>query len=203
MAAKKEIPNPGDPRRSALLIIDVQRELFEKSTPVYQADQLITHILELADRAHQAQAPVIYIQHNSKNYLVKGSESWQLHPKLAPKPEDGKVFKEHGNAFEKTNLAEMLAEQGVGRVVAAGLVTHGCVKSTCLGALELGYQVVLAGDSHSSYNSDAASMIVKWNQQLAEQGVEVKDSAHISFDRKQIISNKVRDLASVRYPEYF
>jgi len=52
MAAKKEIPNPGDPRKTALLIIDVQRELFEKSTPVYQADQLIAHILDLVDRVH-------------------------------------------------------------------------------------------------------------------------------------------------------
>ena len=181
MADKKGIPNPGDPQKCALLIIDVQRELFEKSTPVYQAEKLMENILGLVDRAHQAQAPVIYIQHNSKNYLVKGSESWQLHPKLSPKPEDGQVSKEHGNAFEKTDLGELLAARGVGRVVAAGLVTHGCVKSTCLGALELGYQVVLAGDAHSSYNADAPAMITKWNQQLAEQGVQVKDSAQISF----------------------
>ena len=181
MSAKKEIPNPGDPWKCALLIIDVQRELFEKSTPIYQADQLIANILDLVERAHQAQAPVVYIQHNAKNYLVKGSESWQLHPKLALKPEDGQVLKEHGNAFEKTNLGELLTARGVGRIVAAGLVTHGCVKSTCLGALELGYQVVLAGDAHSSYNSDAAAMIIKWNKALAEQGVQVKDSAQINF----------------------
>jgi len=61
------------------------------------------------------------------------------------------------------------------------MVTHGCVKSTCLGALELGYQAVLAGDAHSSYNVDAAAMIAKWNRQLAEQGVAVMDSAQISF----------------------
>ena len=152
----------------------MQRELFEKSTPVYQADKLIANILDLVERAHQVQAPVIFIQHSAKNYLVKGSESWQLHPKLAPKPEDGQVFKEHGNAFQMTNLDQLLAAHGVGRVVAAGLVTHGCVNSTCLGALELGYQVVLAADAHSSYNADAADMIIKWNQQLAAQGVEIK-----------------------------
>jgi nicotinamidase-related amidase len=181
MATNKVFPNPGDLQRSALLIIDVQRELFEKSTQVYQADQLIANILELVARAHQAQMPVVFIQHNSKNYLVKGSEGWLLHPKLTPKPEDGQVFKEHGNAFEKTNLGELLTAHGVGRVVAAGLVTHGCVKSTCLGALELGYQVVLAGDAHSSYNADAAAVISKWNQQLAAQGVQVTDTAQVNF----------------------
>ena len=181
MTANKTIPNPGDPRKCTLLIIDVQRELFEKSTPIYQSDQLIANILDLVDRAHQEQAPVVYIQHNAKNYLVKGSDSWQLHPKLAPKPGDGQVFKEHGNAFEKTNLGDLLAAHGVGRVVAAGLVTHGCVKSTCLGALELGYQVVLAGDAHSSYNADAPAMIAKWNKALAEQGVVVTDSSTHQF----------------------
>jgi len=181
LSAQKQISNPGDPARSALLVIDVQREMFEKSTPVFQADQLLANILALVDRAHQAQAPVIYIQHNAKNYLVKGSAGWQLHPKLKPKPGDGQVFKEHGNAFEKTNLSNLLAERNVGRVVVVGMVTHGCVKSTCLGALELGYRVVLAGDAHSSYNADAAAMIVKWNGQLAQQGVEIIDSAQISF----------------------
>jgi len=97
MSAKKQISNPGDPRKTALLIIDVQREMFEKSTPVYQADQLIANILDLVERAHQAQAPVVYIQLDSKNYLVKGSERWQIHPKVALKPEDGQVLKEYGN----------------------------------------------------------------------------------------------------------
>jgi nicotinamidase-related amidase len=181
MSLEKVIPNPGDPLRSALLIIDVQREMFEKSTPVFQADQMLANILTLVDRAHQAQAPVIYIQHNAKNSLVKGTAGWQLHPALNPQPKDGQVLKEHGNAFEKTSLSELLAAANVGRVVAAGMVTHGCVKSTCLGALELGYQVTLAGDAHSSYNADAAAMIAKWNRQLAEQGIEVKDSSEINF----------------------
>jgi nicotinamidase-related amidase len=181
MAAKKEVSNPGDPKKSALLIIDVQRELFEKGTPVYLADKLIANILDLAGRAREAKVPVIYIQHCGKNNLVKGSDSWQLYTRLDPQPEDLKVSKESSNAFEKTDLKEILASRGVGRIVAAGLVTHGCVKNTCLGGLNLGYQVTLAADAHSSYSADAAAVIVKWNKLLAEQGVEVKDSAEISF----------------------
>jgi nicotinamidase-related amidase len=35
-------------------------------------------------------------------------------------------------------------------VILTGLVTHGCVKATCEGALALGYAAVLAADGHSS-----------------------------------------------------
>jgi nicotinamidase-related amidase len=90
-------------------------------------------------------------------------------------------MKEKGNAFENTKLKQLLAERGVGSVVICGMVTHGCVKNTCLGALAEGYQVTLAGDAHSSYSKDAAALIEKWNAALAEAGVRVVKSAAISF----------------------
>jgi len=167
--------------KTALLVMDVQREMFEKSTPVFRADQLLSSINGLINQARLAQAAIVFIQHNAKNYLIKGSEGWQLHPSLNQGSEDLKIFKEHGNAFEGTELHAFLTKEGIGRVVACGLVTHGCVKSTCLGAQELGYQVVLAGDAHSSYSADAEKMIEKWNQQLAQAGVEIIDSAQITF----------------------
>ncbi len=60
------------------------------------------------------------------------------------------VHKQHGNAFEDTPLHAMLVERSAGRVIVTGLVTHGCVKATCLGALASGYAVTLAADGHSS-----------------------------------------------------
>lgn len=167
--------------KTALLIIDVQREMFKKSIPVFKADQLLSSINELINRVRLAQATIVFIQHNAKNYLIKESKGWQLHPLLNLESEDLHIFKQHGNAFEETDLHSLLTKEGIGRVVSCGLVTHGCVKSTCLGALELGYQVVLAGDAHSSYSADAEKMIEKWNQQLNQAGVEVKNSDQITF----------------------
>ena len=74
-----------------------------------------------------------------------------------------------------------IRDRGVNSVVVCGMVTHGCVKNTCLGALEEGWQVTLAADAHSSYSKDAAAMIEKWNAALAEAGVSVVESALISF----------------------
>lgn len=181
MVPKTEKSNPGDPQKSALLIIDVQRGLFARDMPVYQADALLANILDLVDRAHHADVPVVYIQHCNEKTLIKGSVSWKLHPVLHLEPGDWRIEKQNGNAFQETELNEKLASHGIGQVVAAGLVTHGCVKNTCLGGLEEGFQVVLAGDAHSNFSKDAFRLIRKWNKLLSEKGVVVQDTANVHF----------------------
>lgn len=167
--------------KTALLIIDVQQGLFQKSTPVYQAADLIRNIQALVDAAHRVGAPVVYIQHNDKNSLVKDTPAWQLHPDLHPLETDLRVDKQHGNSFEETPLDGFLKARGIQHVVACGLVTHGCVKSTCLGALEKGYRVTLASDAHSSYSNTAAELIDKWHATLSKEGAALLPTAEVQF----------------------
>jgi nicotinamidase-related amidase len=63
------------------------------------------------------------------------------------------------------------------------LVTHGCVKSSCQGAHELGYRVVLVADGHSSYSKDAARLIEEWNQTLSQATVELRLASQVEFSR--------------------
>ena len=174
-------PAVEDRKEMALLIIDVQRGLFEKSTPIYKADELLKNIGILVDRAHRAGAPVFYVQHSDKRALVKGSDEWQLHPDLHPLDTDHIVHKQHGNAFEDTDLGQELKARNIGSLVVTGLVTHGCVKATCLGAKELGYRVILAQDGHSSFSQQAAKLIEEWNRKLSEKMIELKSTHEIKF----------------------
>jgi nicotinamidase-related amidase len=176
----KAAPGAGRPA-SALLVIDVQAGLFEQSTPIYRQQELLAAINTLADRARQAGAPVVYVQHANDKRLALGSAGWQLHSQIRPQPADHLINKHHGNAFEDTGLADLLASLGVGRLVVTGLVTHGCVKATCLGALPLGYEVVLVQDGHSSYSKDAARLIQEWNGKLSQAGVQLKPATEVSF----------------------
>ncbi|HNT24043.1 MAG TPA: cysteine hydrolase family protein [Anaerolineales bacterium] len=169
------------PQNTALLVIDVQQELFQKSTKIYQAEALLANINTLVERAHRGGAPVVYIQHSSDRILLKGSPGWELHEQLRPLPEDPIVYKEHGNAFEDTNLAEILQGKHITRLVITGLVTHGCVNATVMGALELGYQVTLVKDAHSSYSKDAAKRIEELHQKLSATKAEVKPTQEITF----------------------
>jgi len=168
-------------KRVALLVIDVQQGLFRKSTRLYRADKLLATINELVERAHTEGAPVFYIQHSSEKVLPWGSEDWQLHPALHPTGADRIIHKLKGNAFEGTELDKELAALGVGTVVVTGLVTHGCVKSSCIGAHDLAYRVVLVADGHSSYSKDAPNLIQEWNEKLSHGIAELRPAGQVEF----------------------
>ncbi len=73
--------NDSKQRNAALLVIDVQKGLFERSTPIFNGEQVLENINALIVRARQAGVPVIFIQHANESTLVKESDAWQLHPK--------------------------------------------------------------------------------------------------------------------------
>ena len=173
--------NTMKPHHVALLVIDVQQGLFRKSTPIYKAEQLLKNINLLIDQAHQDEVPVFYVQHSDERSLVEGSQDWQLHPRLHPLDIDFIIHKQHGNAFEDTNLGDALQLKNITSLVVTGLVTHGCVRATCNGALELGYRVILVKDGHSNFSKQAARLIDEWNQKLSVQKVELKLASEISF----------------------
>jgi nicotinamidase-related amidase len=167
--------------KSALLVIDVQQGLFRKSTPIYKAEELLENINLLVERAHADEVPVFYVQHSDNRTLVKGSQDWQLNSELHPQRVDSIIHKLHGNAFEDTSLDTILKSRNISSLVVAGLVTHGCVKATCLGARQLGYSVILVKDGHSSYSKEAARLMEEWNQKLNAQGCELKSTSEIEF----------------------
>ena len=167
--------------KSALLVIDVQKEQFEASSPVYQANDLLRNINSLISKARQEGVPVFFVQHSADSYLKYGSDGWQLHPQIQPIAGDPVIHKRHPNSFEDTNLQEELRSRGVSRVVVTGLVTHGCVKATCLGALKEGYQVVLVSDAHSNFSKDALGMIEKWNRELSSKGATLVETNSVTF----------------------
>ena len=167
--------------KSVLLVIDVQRGLFQKSHPVYKAYELLDNINSLVERAHQAGVPVFYIQHSGQKDLIKGSAGWQLHPRLQPQKKDYRISKLKSNSFEDTRLDEILKSMGVDHVVITGMVTHGCVKNGCIGAKQLGYKVTLVQDAHSNFSGKAAQLIEEWNEKLRLENVELIPASEITF----------------------
>jgi len=165
----------------ALLVIDIQKGLFEKSTPIYEAEQLLKNINTLINKACQEDVPVIFIQHSNNNTLVKGSDAWQLHPEIQPLDDEDIIHKLHGNAFKGTKLHDELEKRNVSVLVVTGLVTHGCVKATSLGAIEKGYKVVLVSDGHSNFSKDAPKLIEKWNHAISEKGAELIVTQDVDF----------------------
>lgn len=163
-------------KQTALLVIDVQQGLFSKSTPVFRANDLLKNINGLVERAHTLNIPVVFVQHGNKESLKEESDDWQLHSSLNPREGDLFIRKSHGSAFEDTPLESELRERKIKTVVVAGLVTHGCVKATCLDGQKRGFEVVLVQDGHSSYSKEAEKLIAEWNEKLSDGIVTLKST---------------------------
>lgn len=170
-----------DRERTALLIIDVQRALFSRSRPIYKAEDLLRAINDLIAMWKRSKGLVIYIQHSNDKFMKKNVEGWRLHPDLSIEETDIIVHKHHGNAFEKTNLKEILDSNGIETIVITGLVTQGCVRATSIGGHEQGYRVVLVEDGHSNYSNKAEKIIKRWNRDLSKEYVELCSSDEIGI----------------------
>jgi nicotinamidase-related amidase len=166
---------------TALLIIDVQKGLFNRKTRVFSEEPLLTNISLLINRSRSNKIPVFFIQHSMINMLVKGSDDWQLHPALQPGRDDIFIDKCCASAFKETDLKTKLDKRKINKVIIMGIASHQCVRATCTHAVKLGYNVILAKDGHSSFNKNAAKLIVEWNKKLSIEGIKIKTTNEITF----------------------
>lgn len=137
---------------AALLIIDVQRGLFDPEPRPFEADAVIDRINALSARARAAGAPVVFIQHEDASELVHGSDGWLLAEGLVVEPGDNYVRKTTPDSFLRTDLAALLEEHGVGQVAICGYASEFCVDTTTRRAAALGFPVTLAADAHTTHD---------------------------------------------------
>ena len=131
---------------TALIVIDVQNGVMRSAL---QRDAVVANIASLVEKARGADVPVVWVQHDSEE-LPKGSETWSIVPELDHHADEPHIEKQYGDSFEATNLEEVLATLGVGRLIVSGAQTDACVRSTLHGAFARGYDTVLVSDAHST-----------------------------------------------------
>jgi nicotinamidase-related amidase len=134
-----------DRPNSALLVVDVQNGVVAGA---HARDEVLATIAGLVERARGKRVPVVWVQHDDEE-LARGSEEWQIVPELTPASGEPRVGKQFGDSFEATDLEQVLAGLGVGRLVVTGAETDACIRSTLHGALVRGYDTVLVGDAHT------------------------------------------------------
>ncbi|HET9061609.1 MAG TPA: cysteine hydrolase family protein [Acidimicrobiales bacterium] len=131
---------------TALIVIDVQNGVVANA---YNRDGVVSNISSLVQKARSEGVPIVWAQHSDGD-LARGSEAWQYVPELAIDAGDPVVHKSYGDSFEATELEQVLAERGIGRLVVAGAQTDACIRCTIHGAFARGYDVTLVGDAHTT-----------------------------------------------------
>ena len=131
---------------TALLVVDVQNDVVGGA---WHRDEVVANINSLVDRARAAGIPVVWVQHVDEE-LEPGTDPWRIVPDLSPSDAEPHVLKHYGDAFEDTDLEDILAARGVGSLVVTGAETDACIRSTIHGAFTRGYDVTLVGDAHTA-----------------------------------------------------
>ncbi len=157
---------------TALLVIDAQVNMFDPQFPIHAAGQILARLQEIIRRARQAGATLIYLRNNGDpgDVDAPGEAGWKIHPALAPQTGDTVIDKFTPNGFEGTDLPTVLQQRRIDRLVLAGMQTDFCVSATLRAAVAAGYQVTLAADAHSTYDTQdlqAEEIIARYNLELS------------------------------------
>ncbi|MEU2378623.1 cysteine hydrolase family protein [Streptomyces misionensis] len=158
---------------TAVLVIDVQNGVVAGSPGL--AD-VLANINTLVDRARTAGVPVVWVQHQDEE-LVPGTEAWEYVPELKRLDSEPLIAKSYPDSFEATELEDVLAAHGVGRLLVTGAQTDCCVRSTLHGGLVRGYDATLVADAHTTedltaYGAPSPELVIAhtnlyWSNQSA------------------------------------
>ncbi|HEY6594580.1 MAG TPA: isochorismatase family protein [Asanoa sp.] len=134
---------------TALLVVDVQNGVVEGA---YDRDRVVANVGSLVHKARAGNVPVIWVQHNDDEGLVRGNDNWQLVPELSRDEAEPLVEKRYPDSFEDTTLESVLSDLKIGRLMVAGAQTDECIRSTLHGAVVRGYDATLVSDAHTTEN---------------------------------------------------
>lgn len=164
-----------DPRHTALLLIDMQRDFCDDDGKFAQAGrdnsaikETIPNCRALLDSARAHNVFVVHLQQitlpgqqsdnggwlafktrdgKSPEYALLGSPGAEHIPQLAPQADEVVVQKFRPSAFHGTFLDQILRANGIESVLCCGCTTEGCVMATVMDASFHDYYTCVAEDA--------------------------------------------------------
>jgi len=154
--------------RTALLVIDVQREYFDPDGPAFveHADDILPAVNRLIDAFRAHGLPVVFVQHMNRgdgsdagrmgdfadageeDSFVEGTPRVELIDGLHVQDGDVRIVKRRYSAFLGTDLEAVLHTNGTRAVVVCGLMTSFCCETTARDAHGRDYEVLFVADAN-------------------------------------------------------
>jgi ureidoacrylate peracid hydrolase len=155
-----------DPARTALLVIDAQREYFDADGALHteHAAEILGNLLELVETARRTGTRVVFVRHvqaadgsdtgrmgdfDDTPSFVAGTPGVEIVPQLVPREDEPVVDKTRYSAFVNTRLESILKTWGVDTVLVTGLMTQYCSVTTARHAHDLDYRVIFVSDANA------------------------------------------------------
>ena len=157
-----------DPKRTAVLLCDVQMDLVG-ITPGIKRRRLLQNMAAVLERARRKKASVIHITASVRpdfldlprdnplwdnlrkaKQLIIGTPGAKIHPAVKPLKTELVLNKTCVDPFLTTNLGQALHNADVNTIVIMGLWTNWVIEATARHASDMGYRVFLVEDACGS-----------------------------------------------------
>jgi isochorismate hydrolase len=153
------LPNP---RKSALLVIDMQKYFREVASPILHS------VLELIDECRRTAIRIAFTRHGHRDPKLDGgmlakwwgdlivfqTEEWNLIDKLNPKPDEPIFDKNRYSAFHGTHLEEWMRDNKIEELIITGVLTNCCCETTAREAFVRDYRVFFVSDATATVNDE-------------------------------------------------
>jgi nicotinamidase-related amidase len=164
-----------EPRRCALIIIDMQNAFVAEGAPLEtpEARAMIPRLQRLVELARGAEIPIVWTQSDHRppygglmlrkfpmiatdRVLWRGEPSYEMYSDML-QPREGRreyrIVKHKFDAFFETNLEAILRFHHVDTVIITGTATNACCESTARSAFMRDYKVVFPSDANATFDS--------------------------------------------------
>ena len=153
-----------DPKKTALVLIDLQNGVLSHDTKPYSAAEVVDRCRAMAEAFRAKGASVVYVNVRFDDFQSVNSDQPTTLPPDPPAflseiassagMQDGDllVTKRHWGAFAQTSLEQELRSRGVETVVLAGIATNIGVESTLRQGTGLRFDFVTVEDACSTFS---------------------------------------------------
>ena len=157
-----------DPQRTAVLLLDVQKDLVD-ITPGLKQNRVIENMASVLKAARRRKLPVIHITASvradfldlpkdnplwdglrKKRQLIIGTQGAAIDPRVKPLKNELVLNKTCVDPFLTTNLGQALQNADANTIILMGLWTNYVVEATARHASDMGYRVFLVREACAS-----------------------------------------------------
>jgi len=161
-----------DTERICLLIIDMQYDFLDASSPLFVrgGPLIINNVrgilnyfrenklhLIFVKRLHRVDGsdvdkPRIELFNNTGGFLIEGTRGVEIVEELKPLPSEIVVVKKRWSAFFHTELDLILRRKKIQTLILGGVQTPNCIRASVTDAISLDYDVIVLEDGTASSN---------------------------------------------------
>jgi nicotinamidase-related amidase len=163
-----------EPKKTALVLIDLQGAIAARDTAPYKAADVIARCAKLAEAVRNAGATVFYVRVLIGEFAHRVTDesgprlsgplppgAIEIVPEAGMKEGDILIEKRQWGAFNGTGLEQQLRRKGVSTIIMGGIATNMGVESTARAAQDLDYDLVFAEDAMTSLKAEWHEFSVK------------------------------------------